>query len=92
MRNYTIIAFCYFLFFHLSINAQEIQIKEGNFTKDSIPKFILFDTELSAYMEGEEDIIWNKFLKITPDDKFEIIKSYFDKQGMKHTIYRQYYC
>lgn len=91
MKKIIVITVSFFLFIHLSVIAQEVKIKEKRLTKDSIPEFILFDTDVSTYMKGQEDEIWKKFLKTTTNDKLVKATSRFDEQGMEHIVYQQYY-
>jgi len=91
MKKIIVITVSFFLFIYLSVIAQEVKIKEKKLTKDSIPEFILFDTDVSAYMKGQEGEIWKKFLKTTTNDKFVKATSHFDEQGMEHIVYQQYY-
>ena len=90
MKKIIVITVSFFLFIYLSVIAQEVKIKEKKLTKDSIPEFILFETEVSTYMKGQEDEIWKKFLKTTTNDKFVKATSHFDEKGMEH-VYQQYY-
>ena len=75
----------------LTINAQEIKIKEKKVGGNGLPTFVLFDSTGELYTKGEEKKVLKKFLKTTSTDKFEKLKSHTDKQGIEHQVFQQYY-
>lgn len=76
------------IFASCSVFAQNT-IKQKYYSKDSIPKFILF--EETNYKSGMDASIFKEHLKLTSDDEFKLISESEDELGETLKKYQQYY-
>jgi Zn-dependent metalloprotease len=89
-KNVAFIIVLLFVFVQI-INAQSNKILKIEYSKDSIPSLLDFNTSTTKYRHTDGINVIKEYLKLSKDDSFKSIKSFTDNLGFFHERFQHYY-
>ncbi len=75
----------------LSLNAQSVNILKMEYSKDSIPLLITFNTDKIKKTHSSGTSVIKEYLKLTQYDSFKSKKKFVDNLGFLHERFQHYY-